>query len=59
MDPTKEKAYGIAVLCVCCLLNVPLQMYVTGQLAAAEKVLIDVGTGYYMEKVGGLGLDSY
>ena len=27
------------------------QMYVTGQLAETEHVIIDIGTGYYIEKV--------
>ncbi len=27
------------------------QMYVSGQLADTEHVIIDIGTGYYIEKV--------
>ena len=27
------------------------QMYVAGQLADADNVLVDIGTGYYVEKV--------
>ena len=27
-------------------------MYVSGQLTAVERVLVDVGTGYYVEMVG-------
>lgn len=31
----------------------PHQMYVPGKLSDVERVLIDVGTGYYVEKVRG------
>ena len=36
-------------------LLVPLttSLYVSGTLADAEKVIVDVGTGFYVEKVGG------
>lgn len=29
-------------------------MYVPGKLKSCEKVLVDIGTGYYVEKVGSL-----
>lgn len=32
-------------------LNSKLQLYVTGNLTDDNKVLIDIGTGYYVEKV--------
>ncbi|RKO89263.1 hypothetical protein BDK51DRAFT_17678 [Blyttiomyces helicus] len=37
------------------ILNSPQHLYVPGELSDVEKVLIDVGTGYYIEKVRVVG----
>uniref|UniRef100_A0A8B9G2I9 Prefoldin subunit 5 n=1 Tax=Amazona collaria TaxID=241587 RepID=A0A8B9G2I9_9PSIT len=36
----------------------PPEMYVPGKLSDVERVLIDIGTGYYVEKVKGQGGDA-
>lgn len=40
------------------VLNFDLKMYVNGELDDTEKVLIDIGTGYYVEKVRSQKLSS-
>eukprot|EP01029_Cantina_marsupialis_P013551 TRINITY_DN3000_c0_g2_i1.p1 TRINITY_DN3000_c0_g2~~TRINITY_DN3000_c0_g2_i1.p1 ORF type:complete len:146 (-),score=58.49 TRINITY_DN3000_c0_g2_i1:211-648(-) len=45
LEPFKEGNEGVEIL-------VPLtpSMYVPGKLASTEKLLVDIGTGYYAEK---------
>ncbi|KAG8129610.1 putative Prefoldin subunit 5-like protein [Naja naja] len=49
---THCKTYGIFLLCLGKELLVPLSssMYVPGKLSDVSHVLLDVGTGYYVEK---------
>ena len=49
----------IAILYVCCIsLTGGHQMYVPGKLKNTDKVLVDIGTGFYVEKVC-INLDMY
>lgn len=47
------RAYRLTIPDKTCLLPLTSSLYVPGRLADTEKVLVDVGTGYCVEKVRG------